>query len=130
MPIDVLQPDSYALDRDLPRIAWTPDSTDLHLNLVSLQPGEEIGAHVNQSLDVVLTCLAGSGDIEVAAERITLQPGTVVLIPAGMNRHIVAGNNGVRYTTCHRKRGGMMPTIRRDTVSSSPDTPTPSPSGA
>lgn len=111
MRADVLQPEDYAADRDLPRIAWTPASTDLHLNLVILTPGEEIGAHVNQTLDVVLTTLAGNGTLVVDDEPVPLQPGTIALIPQGASRHVVAGDNGLRYITCHRKRGGIMPTL-------------------
>lgn len=117
MPLDVLQPDAYSPVRDLPRIAWTPASDDLHLNLVSLKPGEEIGDHVNQTLDVVLTCLAGSGTLTADGEAVTLHPGTIAMIPQGAQRRVVAGNDGLRYTTCHRKRGGLVPTARRKTLS-------------
>ena len=106
-----LQPEFYAsADHDLPRIAWTPESTDLHVNLVTLGANEEIGEHVNESLDILLTCLAGEGHIRLGEDVIPLTAGTVILIPMGAGRHIVAGNTMLRYTTCHRKRGGLMPT--------------------
>lgn len=112
MATDVIQPDSYAsAETILPRIAWTPESTDLHINLVSLNAGEGIGEHVNQALDVLLTCLAGSGELHVDEDIIPLIPGTVVLIPMGASRSVVANDNMIRYTTCHRKRGGIMPTV-------------------
>lgn len=129
MSLDVLQPDTYHVNRDLPRVAWTPASDDLHLNLVSLKPGEEIGEHVNQALDVVLTCLAGEGTLKVDGESIPLQPGTIAMIPRGANRRVVASDNALRYSTCHRRRGGMMPTIRRHTVSSSGETSNSNDSG-
>jgi quercetin dioxygenase-like cupin family protein len=98
--------------RSLPRIAWTPESTDLHVNLVALDAGEEIGEHVNESLDVLLTCLVGQGELRIDDEAIPLGSGTVCVIPMGSRRRIVAGNNMLRSTTCHRKPGGLMPTIQ------------------
>lgn len=95
-----------------PRIAWSPESSDLHVNVVVLKPGESIGEHVNASLDVVMTCLAGEGTLTVDGEDIAFSPGTVALVPTGAIRGVVAGNNGVQYTTCHRKRGGIMPTVQ------------------
>lgn len=111
---NIIQPGAYASpDTHLPRIAWTPESTDLHVNLVALGANEEIGEHVNESLDVLLTCLTGDGEIRVDADVIPLTAGTVILIPMGAQRHIVAGNNTLRYTTCHRKRGGLMPKMKK-----------------
>lgn len=86
-----------------------------NVNLVSLKPGEAIADHVNETLDVLLTCLFGAGELHVDDDIIALVPGTVVLIPQGARRSIVANDNTVRYTTCHRKRGGLMPTIRART---------------
>lgn len=128
MPVDVLQPEAWT-EQDLPRIAWTPASDDLHLNLVSLKPREEIGEHVNQALDVVLTCLAGEGTLHVEDEEVPLRPGTVAMIPMATRRRIVAGNNTLRYTTCHRKRGGIMPVARKNVVSSPAGTSAPSRTG-
>jgi hypothetical protein len=39
-----------------------------------------------------------------------MEPGSIALIGKGSTRGVVAGPSGVRYTTCHRKRGGLMPT--------------------
>lgn len=125
MPADVLQPDAYALDRDLPRIAWAPDA-DLHLNLVSLRPGEEIAAHTNDALEVVLTCLAGTGTLHVDGSSVPLRPGTIAVIPKGATRRVVADDDGLRYTTCHGRRGGLMPVARPAGVSSRAENSTPS----
>jgi quercetin dioxygenase-like cupin family protein len=113
MAADVIRFADYGSpSRSLPRIAWTPESTDLHVNLVALGAGEEIGEHVNESLDVLLTCLAGEGELHIDDDVIPLASGTVCVIPMGSRRRIVAGNNMLRYTTCHRKRGGLMPTVQ------------------
>lgn len=111
MSLDVLQPDTYAERQTLPRITWTPESQDLHVNLVALNRNEGIGEHVNQTLDVLLACLSGDGILTVDGDTVSLQPGTVALISAGAKRGVVTGNYGMRYTTCHRKRGGLIPTM-------------------
>ena len=94
-----------------PRVAWTATSDDLHVNLVALAPGEEIAPHVNAQLEVLLTCVEGRGTLTVADEEIPLRPGTVVLIPRGARRGTRAGDEPLRYVTCHRKRAGMMPAV-------------------
>lgn len=99
------------LTGDHVRIRWVPETDDLHMNVVHLRPGEEIGEHVNAALDVIVTCLQGDGTISVDATGTSLQPGSIVLIPRGANRHIVAGDSGMVYTTVHRKRGGILPTV-------------------
>jgi quercetin dioxygenase-like cupin family protein len=114
MPADAIHADEYH-DESAPhrRIRWTPESADLHLNLVDLRAGEEIPPHVNAALDVVLTCLDGSGLLVVDDDNIPLHPGSIVLITKGSLRGVLAGPEGIRYTTCHVKRGGLMPTPRR-----------------
>lgn len=114
MRTEVIQPADYT-DPSLPhaRIRWTPASTDLHLNLVDLRAGEEIGEHANTALDVVLTCLDGGGALLVDGDRIRLVPGSVAMIPKGTRRTVIAGTDGIRYTTCHQKRGGLIPTVTR-----------------
>lgn len=93
------------------RNVWQPGTDDLHMNLLVLRAGEEIASHVNQVLDVIVTCLRGSGTITIENEAVAVEPGSIVLIPHGKNRHIVAGDDGMVYTTVHRKRGGLMPTV-------------------
>lgn len=110
MTIDQFHLDN--LPEDHVRNVWQPATDDLHMNLLVLRQGEEIAPHVNQVLDVIVTCLRGSGTITVENEQVALDPGSIVLIPQGNNRHIVAGDDGMVYTTVHRKRGGLMPTVQ------------------
>lgn len=114
MPIDTIHATEYA-DGTSPhlRIRWKPESSDLHINLVDLREDEEIGEHINTALDVLLTCLSGSGTLAVDDESFRMEPGSVALIPKGTRRSVLAGESGMRYTTCHQKRGGLMPTVRQ-----------------
>ncbi len=106
--------DQFHLDQ-LPdehvRNVWQPATEDLHMNLLVLRDGEEIAPHVNQVLDVIVTCLRGSGTITIDTESVAMVPGSIVLIPQGKLRHISAGETGMVYTTVHRKRGGLMPAV-------------------
>jgi quercetin dioxygenase-like cupin family protein len=100
---------------DLPdehvRNVWQPPTDDLHMNVIVLRGGDGIAPHINQALDVIVTCLRGSGTITVEDERVQVEPGSIVLVPQGAKRHILADDNGMVYTTVHRKRSGLMPTV-------------------
>lgn len=112
MPIDAIDAAHYETpSTPHRRIRWTPESSDLHVNLVDLRAGEKIGTHVNTALDVLLTCLDGDGTLLVDGEETSLHPGTIALIPKGARRGVIAGERGVRYTTCHARRGGLIPTV-------------------
>jgi quercetin dioxygenase-like cupin family protein len=111
--IQAVHTGQYASGEPLPRIVWTGTSDDLHANLIALAPGEEIGVHVNQQLDVLLTCIDGEGVLTIDNTEISLTGGSIVLIPQGAQRGTRAGDSGLRYVTCHRRRGGIMPTVQR-----------------
>jgi len=97
--------------QDHGRNIWQPSTDDLHMNVLVLRGGEEIAPHMNRALDVIVTCLRGSGTITIDDEPVPMLPGSIVLISQGTNRHIQAGDSGMVYTTVHRKRGGLMPTV-------------------
>jgi mannose-6-phosphate isomerase-like protein (cupin superfamily) len=110
--IQAVHANQHATGEPSPRIVWTGTSDDLHVNLIALGPGEEIGLHINQQLDVLLTCIDGAGALTIGDEEIPLGSGSVVLIPKGARRGTRAGDEGVRYVTCHRRRGGLMPAVQ------------------
>ncbi len=89
-------------------VHWTlePDG-DLNANLVRLDPGEEVGAHGNTEVDVLLVGLAGAGHVVLEERTVPLRPSTVVLVPKGSERSIHAGPEGLGYLTVHRRRGGL-----------------------
>ncbi len=111
-----MKPDRFHLS-ELPdehtRNVWQPETDDLHMNVLVLREGEQIAKHVNQVLDVIVTCLRGSGTISINQDEIEVEPGSIVLIRQGAERVIQAGSGGMVYTTVHRKRGGIMPTVNR-----------------
>lgn len=103
----------HDIDQETGRIAWSPNTDDLHMNVVVLRPYEGIPAHINQTLDVVVTCLQGTGVLTIDEEPIVIEAGSIALIPRGSERQITANDETLVYTTVHRKRGGLMPTVGR-----------------
>ena len=84
---------------------------DLNVNLVRLAPDEYLDAHVNAEVDVLLVGVAGAGAVELADGDQPLAPGVALYLPKGARRAIRAGSQGLAYLTCHRRRGGLMPTV-------------------
>ena len=99
--------------------AWSLATGDLNLNLVRLPPGDAIPGHVNAEVDVVYLAVAGAGTIELGdaggggsaeAHAHAMAPGGLFVVPKGLHRAIHAGEQGLAYLTCHRRRAGLMPT--------------------
>jgi quercetin dioxygenase-like cupin family protein len=94
---------------------WSlPDSDELNANLVVLAPGDKIGRHVNDEVDVLVVVLSGRG-VLVADEVVWhLQPHLTVLVPRGAARKITAAladdaadDEPLRYLSIHVARGGL-----------------------
>jgi quercetin dioxygenase-like cupin family protein len=86
--------------------------TDLNVNLVRLAPDDYLDAHVNTEVDVLLVGIGGAGIVELDSGTEPLDATGVVYVPKNTRRGIRAGSQGVTYLTCHRRRGGLMPTPR------------------
>lgn len=95
-------------------VHWTlADGEDLNANLVHLDPGSEVGDHVNGELDVLVVVLAGEGTIEVEGRTHPVGVHDAILVPRGASRSIRAGVGGMTYLTVHRRRGGLVVGARR-----------------
>ena len=86
---------------------WGTESEELNATILEWAAGEGAQEHVNDSRDVAVVVLAGGGDLTLDGESRTLAPGEVVVIAKGARRRIVAGPDGIRYATVHRRRGGL-----------------------
>ena len=87
---------------------WSlPHGGDLDANLVRLDPGQAIGAHVNDDVDVLLVVHSGTGDLEVEGQTGQLGVDHLALIPKGSQRSIVAGPSGIAYLSIHRRRSPL-----------------------
>lgn len=88
---------------------WSlPHEGDLDANVVVLHPGDAVGAHVNEEVDVLVIGLAGTGTVTVDDQRHLLQRGVLVQLPKGSERAIaVEGGEPLVYVTVHRTRAGL-----------------------
>ena len=97
--------DLTALDGRGP--AWGTASEDLNATLLVWRAGEGQPEHVNEERDVAVVVLAGSGTLSVDGTEHELAAGTLAIVPRGAARSIVAGQDGLRCLTVHRRRGGL-----------------------
>ncbi|MFE9253287.1 cupin domain-containing protein [Streptomyces sp. NPDC007088] len=84
---------------------------ELDANLVRLPAGEQVGEHREDTLDVLLLAVDGTGTAGPGAagpgEPAELTPGTLLWLPRGAPRTLEAGPRGLAYLTVHRRRPGM-----------------------
>ncbi|MET7637830.1 hypothetical protein [Streptomyces sp. NPDC005438] len=88
----------------------------LDANVVRVPPGGGVDAHVEGDLDVLLLVVAGDGTLGTAEGARSLTPGSLLWLPRGASRSLVAGGEGLCYLTVHRRRPGMW-------IQSRPDVP-------
>ncbi|HEX6724077.1 MAG TPA: cupin domain-containing protein [Gaiella sp.] len=87
--------------------AWGTASEELNATLLVWRAGDGQPEHVNEGRDVALVVLAGSGTLTVDGTEHVLAAGTLAIVPRGAARSIVAGQDGLRCLTVHRRRGGL-----------------------
>jgi quercetin dioxygenase-like cupin family protein len=90
---------------------WGTESEELNATILAWPAGGGPPEHVNESRDVALVVLAGSGELVLDGEPRVVAAGEVVVLPKGARRRLVAGPEGIRYATVHRRRGGLQ--VRR-----------------
>ncbi|GAA4335840.1 hypothetical protein GCM10023086_68720 [Streptomyces venetus] len=79
----------------------------LDANLVRVPPGGRVDTHTEPDLDVLLLVVAGDGTLAGDADPQPLAPGSLVWLPHGSARGLIAGDGGLSYVTVHRRRPGM-----------------------
>lgn len=94
--------------------AWSHQSEDLSLNLISCTAGQRIDRHGNPEVDVLVIGIDGSGTVEIDGHQLVLRPGQAIIIPKGTQRALHCGDEHFAYLTCHRRRSGLWPTVRDD----------------
>ncbi|MEU8674163.1 hypothetical protein [Streptomyces sp. NPDC048560] len=81
---------------------------ELDANLVHLPAGAEVGEHQENTLDVLLVVLAGSGRLTTGPDTaLDLTPSAVTWLPRTSRRALAAGPEGLSYLTVHRRRPGL-----------------------
>ena len=72
---------------DFRRVLWTGRHTQLVV--MTIPPGGEIGDEVHDENDQILTFVSGVGKAFVAGETREVEPGDVVVVPAGTQHNFV-----------------------------------------
>jgi mannose-6-phosphate isomerase-like protein (cupin superfamily) len=95
-----------------PGVAWSRQSDDLNVNLLVFPSGDGVEPHVNGEVDVLIVVIAGEGSIAVDGVHRPLRAGQALLVPKGAQRAIRGVSERFAYLSCHRRRGGLWPTVR------------------
>jgi quercetin dioxygenase-like cupin family protein len=88
---------------------WTHAAEELNVNLLVWPQGHEVAEHVNSEVDVLIVGMQGQGSISIDGQPYDVAPQTVVLIPKGARRAIMARSAGFAYLSIHRRRAGLQP---------------------
>lgn len=83
---------------------WGAESEELNATVLEWPPGAGPGETV-AALDVVYAVLGGSIVLTVDGEERELAAGEATIVPKDVRRSVVAGAEGARYLTAHRRRG-------------------------
>lgn len=84
---------------------WSHVSEQLNVNLVKLDAGDSMGEHVNNEVDVLLVVNSGRGSVTIGGVVHDVGADSVVVVPIGVSRMIVADERLV-YFSIHTRRGG------------------------
>lgn len=74
-------------NEDYRRVLFT--GPHLQLVLMTLQPGEEIGLESHEGHDQFIRVEAGTGKATLDGKEVTLEDGSVVIIPPGVEHNVV-----------------------------------------
>ena len=69
---------------DFRRVLWT--GRHAQLVIMTIPPGGDIGEETHEDTDQILTFVDGTGEADVAGETRQVEPGELVVVPAG-TRH-------------------------------------------
>ena len=82
------------------KVVFTTDRSQLVL--MSLMPREEIGSEVHVHIDQIFVVVAGLGEAVIGTTRRVVEPGTVLVVPAGTRHNILnAGNVPLQLFTIY-----------------------------
>lgn len=83
---------------------WGTATEDLNGTLLSWNEGDQIAAHVNSEVDVVMVVVAGEGILTIDGERHEVSEGMAAVIVKGAERAVLAQSTPFVYLNIHRKR--------------------------
>lgn len=88
---------------------WKLQMNQRHLdaNLIRLPPGDRIANHTGPAHDVLISIIAGAGDLATETGALPLRVGLLAWLPRLSRREIIAGPAGLTYLTVHPRRPGL-----------------------
>jgi quercetin dioxygenase-like cupin family protein len=86
---------------------WGAASDELNATVLAWPPGAGPAEHVNAERDVALVVVEGTLELDVDGVATTLRAGEATIVAKGARRRLMAGPEGVRYASVHRRRGGL-----------------------
>lgn len=87
---------------------WGLESEELNATLLEWGPAEGPPAEtVNAERDVLVFVHEGTLLLTIDGVEQEVAAGRAVVVEKGRRRRLVAGPEGVRYLTAHRRRGGL-----------------------
>lgn len=90
---------------------WSVESADLDATLLRWTAPEQIAAHINDEVDVLLIGLDGVGEVLVDGVAYQLAAGQVVLVAKGARRALRCLSATWSYLSVHQRRRGLWPTL-------------------
>jgi mannose-6-phosphate isomerase-like protein (cupin superfamily) len=88
---------------------WSMNSEQLNINVLRFGTGEGIPPHINNEVDVLIVIVEGEGVLTLGDVERPIRTGEATLIPRGVRRAISCTSGALAYLSCHRRRGGLMP---------------------
>ena len=82
------------------QVAPLGNGKNITVALAQLGPNTRIPGHIHKTHDEVAHVVSGSCTLRLGKDLITSQPGSVVLIPAGVPHGVLAGAKGVVVVSC------------------------------
>jgi mannose-6-phosphate isomerase-like protein (cupin superfamily) len=75
-----------AANRDFRHVLYT--GPHMQLVLMSLEPGEEIGAETHESTDQFFRVEDGKGEVSIDGRETPIEGGSAILVPAGARHNV------------------------------------------
>jgi quercetin dioxygenase-like cupin family protein len=83
---------------------WGTATSDLNGTLLSWNEGQEVPAHVNSEVDVMMVVVHGKGTLTLDGELHQVHEGMAAVIPKGVQRAVAAHSTPFVYLNIHRRR--------------------------
>lgn len=88
---------------------WGTETEDLNATLVRWEAEKGVAEHTNSEVDVIMTVVEGEGQVTVDEQMVPVRPGSIIVIPKGSTRKILATSENLTYVNVHRRRPKLMP---------------------